>query len=461
MRGCDQEDLQFKSSSHDSPKLDLAHSSKGLLGGKRKLDASHTSLFTFDDTPVGDVCLNSRNSRGGSYESCNKRRRASPESSSIPYTWPESDVDGTEQSNSIEQYLLKLMHVGMEPQNLFSEISKSALIKRYWSLSELWVLMWERKASWPNEAETEERASPETNMERHAAEATLQPPLEIIGADHSDPAQVSGMHNETFQKSRSSDNSAGTARSVIKRSPKQDPFLERNKEAKQQIDELHRYSDKQGGIAPSARSAETLNSQSRSIDLVNKDPCQSLPLNKADQDVPFPAIVPDYLQSHVSDIELQELTRVDDDDMFYQTLDAAYHAIVHPELAAEVASDLQELLAFPELEDISSFLDHPESTRVPDSDGFTREKEGVEPEQLKTSPQNITKETSDVRPPVHSTQHGLLMGHLKDIASEGGNDLPWLSAEYGQSQLPSLTEISARESQPSVSCTFWRRNRLY
>ncbi|CAG7962559.1 unnamed protein product [Penicillium nalgiovense] len=446
-----QQEVQFDDPAHGS-KLDTSHSNKKLVDVKRKLDASVMPLLAFEEAPVSEISPVFSHSRSSSPMPHNKRRKISKQSSSIPYTWTETGVDDTEQSDALEQHLLNLLHVGVYPQALCSEITNTVLTGRYWSLAELWELLEERKASWSSEAGRQNRASPEANMGQLAAVKTSpQEVREVIALDHLDIPNAGSVQNEMSKQSADSNVACETACSVNNSPPKQPSVLH------QQQDGPHEASDKPGCLSlPAAR---TSNSQDRFIDTLNEDQGEPFHQESAEDAVLFPASVPDVEQPHMSDIEFYELGRVDDDDVFYRTLDAAYRAIVRPEVAAEVASDLQQLLESPELNG-NDLLNTPESTSIREPDILTRQAEGQEPEHLVTVSQDIVQDRYDGRPEP-SWQQQLSTSHSNDPCVDQNNDLPWVATGYGQSQPRASTGIDAGQTKPPGLSGFWRQNRLY
>ncbi|OQE24135.1 hypothetical protein PENFLA_c010G04036 [Penicillium flavigenum] len=445
------QEAQFDDPAHDS-KLGTSHSNNKLVDVKRKLDDSAMPLFAFEEAPVSEISPVFGHSRRASPMPPNKRRKISKLSSSIPYTWTETEVDDTEQSDALEQHLLNLLHVGVYPQALCSEIKNTVLTGRYWSLAELWELLGERKASWSSEAGRQNRASPEANMEQLAAvEASPQEVREVIAPGHSDIPGAGSVQNEMSKQSADSNVACETACSVNS-PPKQPSVLE------QQQDRPHEASDEPGCL--SLQAARTSNSPDPFIDTLDEDHGEPSHQESAEDAVLFPASVPDVEQPHMSDIEFYELGRVDDDDVFYRTLDAAYCAIVRPEVAAEVASDLQQLLESPELNG-DDLPNTPESTSIREPDIPTGQVEGAEPEHLVTVSQDIIQDRYDGRPSEPSCQRKLSTSHSNDPCVDQNNDLPWVATGYGHTQPRASTGIDAGQAKSPGLSGFWRQNRLY
>ncbi|KZN87263.1 hypothetical protein EN45_058210 [Penicillium chrysogenum] len=443
--------VQFDDPAHDC-NLGTSHSIHKLVDVKCKLDDSAMPLFAFEEAPASEISPVFGHSRSASPMPPNKRRKISKQSSSIPYTWTETEIDDTEQSDALEQHLLNLLHVGVYPQALCSEIKNTVLTGQYWSLAELWELLKERKASWSNEAGRQIRASPEASTGQLAAvDASLQEVREVIAPGHSDVPSAGSVQNEMSKQSADSNVACETACSVNS-PPKQSSGLE------QQQDRPHEASDKPG--PPSLQAARTSNSPDRFIDTLNEDQGEPSHQESAEDAVHFPASVPDVEHPHMSDIEFYELGRVDDDDVFYRTLDAAYCAIVSPEVAAEVASDLQELLESPELNG-NDLPNTPESTNIREPDIPTGQAEVAEPEYLVKVSQDIIQNRYDGRPSEPSCQRKLSTSHLNDPCVDQNNELPWVATGYGQTQPRASTGIDAGQAKPPGLSGFWRQNRLY
>ncbi|KGO75334.1 hypothetical protein PITC_001880 [Penicillium italicum] len=437
---CDREshpqEVRFDDPAHDS-KLDVSHSNNKLLDVKHQVDASITPLITFEEKRAREVSPVSSHPRSASPMPHNKRRKISKLSSSVPHTWTETEVDNIAQNDALEQHLLNLLHVGVYPQALCSEITNTVLARQYWSLAELWELLEERKTAWSNEANIGHLG---------AAETALQEVPEVISPNHLDLVDVGNVQNDMSKQSTDSNAVCETARSGNNDPPEQASDLEQQKDGPSQA------SDKPNCL--NLQAARTSNSPDRFIDTLNGDQCAPSPQESPDDAVRFPAPVPEVKQPHMSDIEFYELSRVDDDDVFYRTLDAAYYSIVHPEVAAEVASDLQQLLESPE-------LNGNELPNSPESDIPNGQVEAGEPEILATVSQDITQEQDDERPHEPSLQHKLPTSYSNDGCVDQHIDLPWLANEYSQSQPHASTVVGARRSQPPDLSDFWRQNKLY
>ncbi|KAI3084980.1 hypothetical protein CBS147339_1230 [Penicillium roqueforti] len=440
-------ELQFAYPAHDS-RINRSHLGNRFLDVERQLDVPVTPLFTFEKAPVSEMSAVSGHSWGTSSMFHNKRRKTSKQSSSIPYTWAETEVDPTEQIDALEQHLLSLLHVGVYPQALCSNITNTVSGRRYWSLAELWELLKERKASWSNEAGNKKRTSPEANMGQVAAsEAVPQEIPEIVASDTLDLANVSSVQNEISEQSPDSNVACETVRSVNNRPQQQPPILE------QQQDRPCQASDRPDCL--NHQVAMISNIPDRSIDIWGEDQCEPFSHESGEHAVLFPAFAPEVKQPHISDIEFYELDRVDDDDEFYRTLDAAYCAIVRPEVAAGVASNLQRSLESPELG--NNIPNSPESTGIRDYDIPTRQAEAGELEHLATVSQDIIEERYDEWPAKPSHQNKPPTSHSNYPGVDPNNDMPWLTTGYGKP----LTGNDAQQSQHPEIPDFWRQNKLY
>ncbi|EKV19257.1 hypothetical protein PDIG_04170 [Penicillium digitatum PHI26] len=429
-RECHLKKLQFDDPANGC-KLDISHPKNKLL------DVSVTPLATFEKACVSEISPVPSRSRRASPMPHNKRRKISKQSPSIPYTWMATEDGNTEQSDALEQHLLNLLRVGVYPPALCSEITNTVGARRYWSLAELWELLEERKTAWSNEADNKKGASPEATP--HEIPETFIP-------DHLEIVNVSVTQNEMPKQSPDSNVACETAHSVNIDRLQQPSILE------QQQDGAHHASDKPSCL--NLQAARVSNSPYRFKDTLNGDQCEPSPQESPENAILFPASVPEVKQPHVSDIEFFELDRFDDDDVFYRTLDAAYGAIVHPEVAAEVASDLQQLLESPELK-------FNELSHCPASGILTRQEDAGEPEHLATVSQDISQDRHDEKPPESFLKHEISTNHWKDCCVDENDDLPWLTTGFGRFQPRASTGIDVRQSQPPELADFWRQNKLY
>jgi hypothetical protein len=444
------------------PLLALSRSSNNSLGVKRKLDTPHTPSFTVEEPIAREVYTDAHNSGNASPEPGTKRRKTSSLSVSIPYTWSESGVNNLDESSGLEQYLLNIMHVGLDPQTLSSEISKSVLARRYWSLSELWVLLWKRKAFWPNKTENKKQDSTEPNIEQKAeAEVAPENPQENITPDNS--VEVSQTHTEVPNAApKTVIETACTANSDRL---EQHSVLEQQDTLAQEKDEVLQMSDRKSCLNAATNVVEATNNQNCSTDTLKEDNCEFPSLEGPGDNSASPAPTLEVQQGHVPSIDIYEISRVIDDDEFYHTLDAAYDAIMSPGLAAEVASNIQQLIAFHELDGTFGVTSRPQPIQNADYVDLTQDIEEGEPEGLATVSENTIQDNHDARLPEPSQQHELPMQHSNEPLFHQSNglsgQLPWLATEYVQPTLRTSPEIIARQSQLPGICEFWRQNRLY
>ncbi|OQE37181.1 hypothetical protein PENCOP_c010G03640 [Penicillium coprophilum] len=458
---CPQEQ-QYDNPVHD-PELKIPPPNSKSLDVERQLDSSVPPLFTFEEALASETSPISSHPRGKSPKFPNKRRKTSKQSSSIPYTWTETDVGNTEQSHALEQHLLSLLHVGVYPQALCSEMTKTVLVRRYWSLAELWALLEERKISWSNETGNKKRGSPKANTGQVVAveaetEAAGQEVLEDIPPDYLDPVNFGTVQSEMSKKSQDLDVAYETTSSVSHSLPQQPSVSEQQQNGRCQASDKPNCS-----ISQAPRTSE---SQDLFTYILNGDQCEHLPPESTEDEVLFPAILPEVEQPHIYDIEFYELARVDDDDddddddVFYRTLDAAYCAIVRPGIAAEVASDLQQLLESSELNG-ADLPNTPELTGFRASDIPAQQVEAGKPEHLAKVSQDIIQERIDERHPETFRQQEPSKIHSNDHCVDRNNHLPWLTTGCDQSQPRGSTVINARQSQSPGLSDFWRQNKLY
>ncbi|KAJ5565938.1 hypothetical protein N7535_007576 [Penicillium sp. DV-2018c] len=461
-RECHQE-LQSDHRLRDS-KLGLSHSSNNSLRVKRKLDISHEPSFTVEEPNASKVSADAHKSQNATPEPPTRRRKTLSRSPSIPYTWSESDADGVDESG-LEQYLLNIMHVGLDHHTLCPEDSKPVLARRLWSLSELWVLLWERKAFWPNETVNEKQGSPGPKVEQQAAaEVASEKPQENISPDNQDSVKVSQRCAEMPKSTpKPMDETACTASSD---GLEQHSFLGPEDNVEQEKDETVQSSVRKEYLNVASNVAAASNNHHRSTETWNEDNCEFAPLGGPGDDSAFPTPTLGTQQVHVPDIDIYEISQVDDDNEFYHTLDAAYNAIMSPGLAAEIAPDLQQLFAFHELDGPLGVPSCPQPTRTAGHVDQTRDTEEEESKDLATVSENtIQPENHDSRPPEPCQRHQQSFEHSNYPIFHQNNDLsdqlPWLATEYVEPTLRALPENNTRTSQHPDICEFWRQNRLY
>ncbi|KAJ5124248.1 uncharacterized protein N7515_008073 [Penicillium bovifimosum] len=434
--------------------------SPSLRGMKRKLDTSHSPSFTVKEPNAREVSTDVHGFQNAASEPHTKRRKTSSRSPSVPYTSSESDVGGLDESRGIEQYLLDILHAGLGHQALCSEDSKPVLARRYWSLSELWVLLWERQPFWSNETGNEIQASHEPTPEQPAAaEVTPEKLQENDSPGIPDSVEASQSHTEMSNPTPKT--MVETASTASSDGLEQHSVLGPQGNAAQEENEALQISDRKGYLNVASNVAEASNKQYFYTETWNEDNCES-PLEGPGDDSASPAPTLEVQQVPVPNIDIYEISQIDDDDEFYHTLDVAYDEITSPGLMAKVAN-LQRSIA-------KNGLDgsRPQPTQNADYlDEFdvTEDTEEGEPKELATVSENTIQDNHGSRPPEPCQQHEEPLQYsnypLFHQSNELSGEWPWLAREYAQPTFPSSPEINARLSRFPGIRGFWRQNRLY
>jgi hypothetical protein len=344
--------------------------------------------------------------------------------------WNESEDDSTEKEQALEQELLALMHVGLCPEGISSEFSRFNFAGRIWSLSELWSLLNERKILWSNEAinilqaATPKRSIPDVMTQDHSTtcDAIFSPGQEPqIAIEKDCDIHLSLSRHDSILQTRKSCQARGP--------------------------------DKEEVFEPSTKSPKICGRVVASMDGVNESQWRPLTQKSADsQFLPSPSAL-GLSRPSLYEVDVHGLSRVEDDDLFYQTLDDAYHAIVHPEVTAGVASNLQRLLTSPE--NSNPFGQHRlrQTTPLSGSSNPHPRKLALEPNLSEPHIGNITQEKGREQP--------CEVSHPRERENvyAPSNNMPWL-AGY-QPQLDNSTVDHRGQSQPPGPFGFWRQNKLY
>jgi hypothetical protein len=158
--------------------------------------------------------------------------------------------------------------------------------------------------------------------------------------------------------------------------------------------------------------------------------------------------------------DLGKLNRVADDDMFYETLDAAYHSILHPEAAGQ--EFVPDELELPILFGSSTFNEPVDLYGTPKSAQCRSSAipvQVVKTEQIPqpTLAQNIKQDRVGT---------GLLgVNHQNELPQNDrvfnhNRSLPWLTG-YNNSQSHIPTSRTLDRNQGPALFGFWRQNKLY
>jgi hypothetical protein len=381
--------------------------------------------------------LPSKRDRSSSLHLPQKKRKVSEDSPSIiPYTWTETEDDNTEREHALERHLLASMHVGMAPEGISNEISHFVFTGKYWNLSELWTLLEERKVLWSKEAS------------RQQAALGKQTTSHIIAQNSSALFDVDDIHDEVANQSEQPEIAVETGYNTYNSVSVQDSVPRNSKGF------THQGLEKDESLMLSEKVLETYGGNNEST--CRQDDHQHLTVTRkcADEQL-LTAFASEFSRSSLDDIDLHGLSQVEDDDMFYETLDAVYHAIVRSEVAAEVASNLQELLTSPDHNNPFRLQGLPHSTPFASPQKSLPEKGTREPTLSVPVPEHINQKlASETVPPEPSNTHEVFSCHDDESFYGPITHLPWLAANEPQSH-------SSMTNQIGQISGFWRQNKLY
>ncbi|KAJ6162444.1 hypothetical protein N7485_010674 [Penicillium canescens] len=436
------------SHSKDVSKNALVQASKSFLGLREQVDVSPTPLSSFAVASPNKIPLGSKHSLCASPSIRLGKGEVSENSSSPPYPWPESKAHDTLNDLPLQQYLLKLLHTDLDPKTISGVASDKLATFRHWSLSELWVLLEERKASWSTETDNKQQSSPrpksrdEGSVEQalHSFPKIITPPqLGFVCADTNErlqaypnprdaPEPSCGVHSDSFELRHS--------------------VLEEKKTDQHQTQEQYALDFSLQAIDDRKTSdvlMENRLSLPLALELTNEHLC---------------TFSQDGLSTNAPVFDLDKLYRVADDDLFYETLDAAYYSILHPEAAG------QEFV--------------PDELELPILFGSSRFNEPVD---LLGSPKSAQRRSSAIPVQVVKTEQiphpplaqnikqdrvgtGLLGVNHRDELPQNDRDfdqnrfLPWLTGyNIPQSHVPTSRTLD-RDQGPALF-GFWRQNKLY
>jgi hypothetical protein len=361
---------------------------------------------------------------------------------------PESKSHDTLDDLPLQQYLLELLHTGLAPKTVSVVASDSLATFRHWSLSELWLLLEERKASWSTETDNKQQASPRPKSNEgsvkqalHLSPKTITPPkLGFVCADTNErfqaypnprdaPEPSCGAHRDSFEVRH--------------------PVLEEKKTDQHQTQEQCAVDFPLQAI-DDCKTSDDLMENRLSLPL-------AFELTKVEH---LSSFSQDGLSTNAPVFDLDKLNRVADDDMFYDTLDAAYHSILQPEAAGQVF--VPDELELPILFGSSTFnepvdlFDTPKSAQCRSS---AIPVQVVKTEQIfqATLAQNIKQDRVGM---------GLLgVNHQNELLQNDGvfdhnRLLPWLTG-YNNSQTHIPTSRTLDRNQGPALFGFWRQNKLY
>ncbi|CAG7938178.1 unnamed protein product [Penicillium salamii] len=420
------------------PGCDLQQSSKvDVLGkmGRRKRTSSPRTPNKSPTTPL---------------EPPKKRGKTSKSSSSIPYSWSDSAQRSIDSDRALEEHLLTMMHVGMNAKEISSGTTLPYLSGKSWTLPELRTLLEERMGLWSNEL----------NNTDHEEQGPLK--IDLV-QQISDPA-IQSLMSGPSERGRSGRFNVGSIRDKVfgKRSSQKVAYetdcdvrsglFQGNAVACTSQNTGHAVDTQDEDEFPPAHEHNVEN-----VPAESPNDCEN-PFSFRDDEEPRTSVfLNKALLAGTRDFDLQGLGRVENDDLFYQTLDAAFDTIMAPGIPEKVASDLQE---------------HLSEAMSPYGIAGPLEQAAVSRQSPTPSCHDTGQELGDE----HTVSFTSAIEHSKPEISEAGqsephptfidneyhdlsNKMPWFIENQSKSH-PS-TASDTDQKQASVLSGFWRKNRLY
>jgi hypothetical protein len=436
------------SHSKDVSKNASVQASKSFLGLRQQVDVSLTPLSSFAVAPPKKIPMGSKHSLCASPGIRLGKDEVSDKSSSPPYPWTESKAHDTLDDLHLQQYLLELLHTGLDLKAVSGVASDKLATFRHWSLTELWTLLEERKAYWSTETDNKQQSSPrpksrdEGSVKQavHSFPKAITPPqLGFVCADTNErfqaypnprdaPEPSSGVHSDSFE-------------------PRGSVFKEKKTDQRQ--------TQEQCALAFSLQAIDDC----KTSDVLMENRL-SLPLALELTNEHLSTFSQDGLSTNAPVFDMDKLNRVTDDDLFYGSLDAAYHSILHPEAAGQefVPDELELAILFG-----SSRFNEPVDLFGTPKSAQRRSSaipvQVVKTEQIPQSPlaQNIKQDRVGT---------GILgVNHQDELPQNDGDFdqnrfLPWLTG-YNSSQSHVPTSRTLDRNQGPALFGFWRQNKLY
>ncbi|KAJ5766892.1 uncharacterized protein N7511_004508 [Penicillium nucicola] len=359
------------------------------------------------------------------------------EQSSSPYTWPESEAQDTLRELALQQYLLEVLHSGLDPHAASSVTSDHLPSLRYWSLAELWMLLEERKASWSTETDKKQPVSLNPkSRDQSSAKQAVQPSFTVVAPSPQGLVCADVNPQATSNSRVALDLSHGGHSGFFFRGDKGHPHQPRGRcgDVSSEIIEDCNSS----GASPEGR--------------------QSPPRAKAEYFSTFPQ---QEFPKSASFIDLEDLDHVEDDDSFYETLDTAYHAIIGPDAAGQ--DDVLEAPDSPVLLGSSRFNEASDPFTTPQSTGDMSVVLATQLEKIEQPPplaQSIKPERADTESLRLSHQDKRLRNSSKKGGLGQNTILPWLTG-YNNPKILVPTSSTLEQNQDPDLSHFWRHNRLY
>jgi hypothetical protein len=444
----------FYSPSKDVSKNALVQASKSFLGLGQQVDISPTPVSLFAVAPPSKIPPGSKPSLCASPSIRLEKGEVSEKSSSPPYSCPESESHDSLDDFPLQQYLLELLHTGLDPKTVSGIASDKLATFRHCSLSELWVLLEERKASWSTETDNKQQVSPRPkSRDEGSVKRAVQPfPKNITSPQL---GFVCADTNERFQAYPDPRDAPETSRGVRAHS---DSFELRHSVSEGKKTDKHQKQEQCAlGFSLQAiddcKTSDVLSENRLGLPL-------ALELTKVEHLSTFSQ---DILPTNAPAFDLEKLNRVADDDLFYETLDAVYHSILHPEAAGQ--EFVPDELELPILFGSSRFNEAADLSGTPKS--AQRTSSVIPVQVVKTEPtpqpplaQKVKQDRVGTRLLGVNHQDELPRVSLNDGDFDQNRFLPWLTGyNSSQSHVPTLRTLD-RNQGPALF-DFWRKNKLY
>jgi hypothetical protein len=425
----------------------LAQAKKSVIGLGQQVDISPSPLPSLIVAPKNDISLGLKHSLCASQSKQIQENEPSEKLSSSGDTWPESEVHDTPEDHALPQYLLEIMRTGLKFET-DSGISFDNLSNlRYWSLSELWGLLEQRKVSWSADSVKNQQAPPAPKMRDWGStteaihllpESIEPPPLELEYADANERIALS-------PNLRDASGPSGEVHSdLLGKEIQRDQHQKHERNSSDALSQAIEYSRISGALAQDHQSKPSAHA------LTNVEH--------------FAGLSHQELLTSAPDLGLEQLNSVADDDLFYETLDAAYDAIIHTAAGGqEFALDAFEmpiLLMSSKLNEANDFFATPNMVR-PTSN--VTPVQVVKTAQLrKPSPIATKAERERMGPELLGVDNcdGLPREFSEDKSCDQRKSLPWLIG-YNNPQMSITTSRTLDQKQDPNLPDFWRQNKLY
>ncbi|CAG8000974.1 unnamed protein product [Penicillium salamii] len=377
-----------------------------------------------------------------------KRGKTSKSSSSIPYSWSDSAQRSIDSDRALEEHLLTMMHVGLNAQEISSGTTLPYLSGKSWTLPELRTLLEERMGLWSNDlsnTDKEEQGPPKIDLVQQVSDPAIQSLMSGSSErGRSGRFNVGGIRDKVFGK-RSSQKATTEADCDVRSG-----LFQGNAVAC--------TSQNTGDAVDTQDECELLAQREHNVENVpTEDPDYENPFLSHDEEPPISVFLNKAPLARTRDIDLHGLSRVEDENLFYRTLDAAFDTIMAPGIPEKVASDLQEHLS----EAMSPYgiggpLDQAAVSRKSPTPSCHDTGQELEDEHTVSFTSAIEHSKPEISEAGQSEPHPTT---IDDEFHDSSNKMPWFIDKQSKSHPSSASDTDQR--QTSVLSGFWRKNRLY